>query len=109
MVVLIPWHRFPPFERGKVGGLAVAVWELTREMRRQGTRVEVVVPGAAESAETTKVEGVEVTRSALGAALANNSVLTGDQEESLESFDSILKFKAWARNRSPEAKGRSRE
>ena len=91
MRILAFWPKFPPFEPDRIGGLAVVVWELTREMKRQGVDLELATP-VTTSAEQTEVEGIKVTSGALGKSLYWYLELPEEGRKDVLGYDGVLSF-----------------
>lgn len=90
MKILVPWFKFPPFEEDRIGGLSVVIWDLTREMQRQGVDVEVIVPTNVLKLDSTFVDGIRVTGSTVADRLTRGLSLSSSQIPFLEKYDRIL-------------------
>jgi glycosyltransferase involved in cell wall biosynthesis len=87
--LLLPWYRFPPFKADSIGGLSVAVWELTRNLKKAGVDVTVLIPPEGGDREIS-TEGQKVIESEIGERFRTNAVLEKDHLLMLDSFDAIL-------------------
>jgi glycosyltransferase involved in cell wall biosynthesis len=85
--ILIPWEKFPPFSKDRIGGVSVVLWELSRALAKRGAKIDVVVPG---SEATEEIEGVRVFRGGLGWRLMRNQKLNSDDKRFLIEHDRIL-------------------
>jgi glycosyltransferase involved in cell wall biosynthesis len=88
--ILVPWYAYPPFRQEGIGGLSVAVYELTRALAEQGRTLTVLVPGGNhEGAE--KIDGVNVEHTDEGNRVATGQKLSPEQVSSLaERYSKIL-------------------
>jgi D-inositol-3-phosphate glycosyltransferase len=93
--LLVPWYRYPPFSNERIGGLSVAVWELTAELARIGTRVDVLASEPVPRG-TNVPPGVTVLASELGERFFKNQPLQTDQERALDGYDRILSIGNYA-------------
>jgi glycosyltransferase involved in cell wall biosynthesis len=94
--LLVPWYRYPPFRRDGIGGLSVAVWELTQELAAQGAIVDVLTPPSADGGSSETQPGVCTVRSELGEKFARNQPLKHDENRSLDQYEAILSVNNYA-------------
>jgi glycosyltransferase involved in cell wall biosynthesis len=94
--LLVPWYKYPPFRKEGVGGLSVAVWELTKELAEQGVRVDVLTPASANGENHDTQPGVIVVGSELGEKFFRNQPLTQDESRILDGYDAILSVANYA-------------
>ena len=93
--LLVPWYRYPPFDRDRVGGLSVAVWELTAELGRRGIQVDVLTPEPATQNDWTP-SGVRAVVSPVGRKFLNNQPLVRNEEKMLDDYDKVLSIGNYA-------------
>ena len=94
--LLVPWYRYPPFRKEGIGGLSVAVWELTRELAQRGVIIDVLTPlGGAN--ETNAIQaGVSVISSELGERFLRNQPLRKEDGKFLDRYEAILSVANYA-------------
>jgi D-inositol-3-phosphate glycosyltransferase len=93
--LLVPWYKYPPFSKDRVGGLSVAVWELTAELGRRGIVVDMLTPDPPTEGLLTP-SGVRVIGSELGRKFFNNQPLEREEERALDDYDRILSIANYA-------------
>ena len=94
--LLVPWYKYPPFRREGIGGLSVAVWELTRGLAAQGVIVDVLTPPSAHVEYKDTQLGVCIVRSELGEKFARNQPLNQDESRFLDQYGAILSVANYA-------------
>jgi D-inositol-3-phosphate glycosyltransferase len=94
--LLVPWYKYPPFRREGIGGLSVAVWELTKELAGQGVRVEVLTPPTVRRENNNSPPGVSVVGSSLGEKFFRNESLEENESRYLDRYDAILSVDNYA-------------
>jgi len=87
--LLLPWYKYPPFSNESIGGLSVAVWEVTRELGKHGVHVDVLTPESTAEVRG-KAQGVMVIASELGRKFCKNQTLVKEEKQALEDYDAIL-------------------
>jgi glycosyltransferase involved in cell wall biosynthesis len=87
--VLVPWYSYPPFRNSGIGGLSVALWELTQSLARYGVDVEVLVPDSGGD-QSVRIGGVLVRRHGAGSRLAAGKKLLDGDVSSMAKHDVIL-------------------
>ena len=92
----MPWYRYPPFRKEGIGGLSVAVWELTRELAQRGVNVDVLTPLISESETNDTPPKVNVISSELGERFLRNQPLTNEESRFLDGYDAILSVANYA-------------
>jgi len=94
--LLVPWYRYPPFRKEGIGGLSVAVWELTRELAERGVTIDVLTPLGNEE-ETNDIQaGVSVISSKLGERFLRNQPLRKEERKFLDGYEAILSVANYA-------------
>jgi glycosyltransferase involved in cell wall biosynthesis len=93
--ILVPWYRYPPSSENRIGGLSVAVWDLTAELAKKGNRVDILTPNPSPEG-TAMPAGVRVVASNIGLKFLNNQTLGRDEERSLDDYDRILSVANYA-------------
>ena len=95
--LLVPWYRYPPFRKEGIGGLSVAVWELTRELAQRGVIIDVLTPlsNGGETNDTTQA-GVSVISSELGERFLRNQPLKKGESRFLDGYGAILSVANYA-------------
>src|SRR5208282_1613680 len=95
--LLVPWYRYPPFRKEGIGGLSVAVWELTRELAQRGVIIDVLTPlsNGGETNDTAHA-GVSVIRSELGETFLRNQLLRKEESKFLDGYEAILSVANYA-------------
>lgn len=93
--LLLPWYRYPPFSEGRIGGLSVAVWELTTHLGAQGIQVDVLTPSP-HAGKSNAPPGVNVLSSELGKRFFENQRLERGEEKWLDDYDAILSVANYA-------------
>jgi len=93
--LLVPWYRYPPFTDDRIGGLSVSVWELTTQLARLGTQVDVLTPQTSTD-DYESTTGVRVVASPLGKKFLRNETLDRDEERFLDGYDAILSVANYA-------------
>ena len=94
--LLVPWYKYPPFRKEGIGGLSVAVWELTRDLAQRGVDVDVLTPLISESKTNDTMPKVDVISSELGEKLLRNQPLTNEESRFLDGYDAILSVANYA-------------
>jgi len=94
--LLVPWYKYPPFRKEGIGGLSVAVWEVTRELAQRGVDVDVLTPLISESETNDTLPKVNVISSGLGEKLLRNQPLTNEESRFLDGYDAILSVANYA-------------
>jgi len=94
--LLVPWYKYPPFRREGIGGLSVAVWELTQELATQGVTVDVLTPPGADVDSNDTQLGLRIVHSELGEKFARNQPLNQDESRSLDDYGAILSVNNYA-------------
>jgi len=88
--ILVPWYAYPPFRQEGIGGLSVAVWELTHALAEQGCSLTVLVPDGNHDG-TQKIDGVNIEHTDERNRVATGQRLSLGQESSLaERYSKIL-------------------
>ena len=93
--ILVPWYRYPPFSNDRIGGLSVAVWELTTHLAKKGNRLDILTPRPPPE-DGFVPAGVRVISSELGSKFFNNQTLERNEERSLDDYDRILSVTNYA-------------
>ena len=95
--LLVPWYRYPPFRKEGIGGLSVAVWELTRELAQRGVILDVLTPlsNGGETNDTAQA-GISVISSDLGERFLRNQPLRREESKFLDGYDAILSVANYA-------------
>jgi len=93
--LLVPWYKYPPFSKDRVGGLSVAVWELTAELGKRGVAVDILTPDPPIQGMHAP-SGVRGLGSELGRKFLNNQPLERDEERALDDYDRILSIANYA-------------
>ena len=88
--LLVPWYRYPPFRQEGIGGLSVAIWDITRELAQRGVIVDVLTPISNEGEPNETHSGVGVVSSKLGERFRRNQPLRKDESKFLDGYDAIL-------------------
>jgi len=94
--LLVPWYKYPPFRKEGIGGLSVAVWELTRELAQRGVNVDVLTPLISESETNDTQLKVNVISSELGERFLRNQPLTNEESRFLDGYEAILSVANYA-------------
>jgi glycosyltransferase involved in cell wall biosynthesis len=94
--LLVPWYRYPPFRKEGIGGLSVAVWELTRELAQRGVNVDVLTPLISESETNDTLPNLNVISSELGEKFVRNQPLTNEESRFLDGYEAILSVSNYA-------------
>ena len=88
--MLVPWYAYPPFRQEGIGGLSVAVWELTHALAEQGCSLTILVPDGKHGGPE-KIDGVNVEHTDEGNRIATGQKLSPGQVSSLaERYSKIL-------------------
>jgi glycosyltransferase involved in cell wall biosynthesis len=92
MRVLIPWYNYPPSSETSIGGLSVSLASVARSLHREGVNVEVICPPViSQGKENFESPDVIVHRNKIGEKIANNQLLTSQEEnELLANYDKII-------------------
>jgi glycosyltransferase involved in cell wall biosynthesis len=89
--LLLPWYRYPPFRKEGIGGLSVAVWELTKELAGRGVHVDVLTaPPRGREENKDYPPGLSVSNSSLGEKFFKNELLKEGESRFLDRYDAIL-------------------
>jgi len=94
--LLVPWYRYPPFRKEGIGGLSVAVWELTRELAQRGVILDVLTPPSSDGGTNDTQAGVSVISSKLGETFSRNQPLRKEESKSLDEYEAILSVANYA-------------
>jgi len=94
--LLVPWYRYPPFRKEGIGGLSVAVWELTRELAERGVTIDVLTPLSNEDETNDTQAGVSVISSKLGERFLRNQPLRKEERKFLDRYEAILSVANYA-------------
>lgn len=94
--LLVPWYKYPPFRKEAIGGLSVAVWELTQELAARGVIVDVLTPPTSYEDKNDTQLGVRIIRSESGEKFAENKPLKQDESRFLDEYGAILSVANYA-------------
>jgi len=88
--ILLPWYRYPPFDKTSVGGLSVAIWDLCNSIQDSKFSLEILCPQLDGPEEVIDSAGTVVLKNAVGTKLLHNRKLEGRDLEFLKGYDWIF-------------------